>query len=275
MNKRRKYTLNETYFDIIDTENKAYILGFLYADGYNNEKSGQIKLCLQQQDVSVLEFIKTEVGSNIPIKNESGYFALTLNSRYMSNQLSLLGCHQAKTFTLLFPSIQIVPLELQRHFIRGYFDGDGCIFNKVNENSSIVSFVGNINFINSLNDLLSVELDIDKVRIIAHPKSKNVHYLKYYHNKIISKLQSLLYEESYFYLERKYNKFFFYKKKIKKSKYDEKQVYDLYQELKSTYKVGQQLGTSNVTIGKILNKYYPHVLSKTKINDNNYISVHT
>lgn len=264
MNTQRKYTLNETYFDIIDTENKAYILGFLYADAYNNERLGQIKISLQQRDVSVLEFIKQEVGSNIPIKIQNNYSVLTLNSRYMSKQLSSIGCPQAKTFILKFPTEEQVPLHLINHFVRGYFDGDGCIFNRIKDNSSIVSFVGNINFINSLNSLFNQVLSIDKGKVCAHTKGSDVFYLKFGHNIIVSKIQNFLYRDAQFYLERKYNKFFFYKKKDRKSKYDENYIYDLYQELKSTYKVAKKIGTSNVTISKILNRYYPHVLSKFK-----------
>ena len=53
----RKYSLDEHYFDNIDTPNKAYILGFLYADGYNNEATGVIGISVQEQDKDILQKI--------------------------------------------------------------------------------------------------------------------------------------------------------------------------------------------------------------------------
>lgn len=52
---RRKHTLNEHYFDKIDTPNKAYILGLFYADGYNSLDKSTVRLQLQYSDVDILE----------------------------------------------------------------------------------------------------------------------------------------------------------------------------------------------------------------------------
>lgn len=61
----RKYTLNENYFDIIDTPNKAYILGFLYADGSNTESKCTISMSLQEEDGYILEkYVKRLVAKN-------------------------------------------------------------------------------------------------------------------------------------------------------------------------------------------------------------------
>ena len=64
-NCHRKYTLNENYFDIIDTPNKAYILGFLYADGSNTESKCTISMSLQEEDGYILEkYVKRLVAKN-------------------------------------------------------------------------------------------------------------------------------------------------------------------------------------------------------------------
>lgn len=257
MNKRRKYTLDEHYFDIIDTQEKAYILGFLYADGYNNERLGQIRITIHSKDISILEFIKDQMNTSMPIKTDCGYIYLTLNSRYLSTILSKLGCHQAKTFTICFP--YWLDKSLYRHFIRGYFDGDGCISNSIRDNSSSVSFIGNKRFMEQINEILKEELNI----VIFKPyfaKNPNICTIKFGHNKTVSKIKDYLYKDSSFFLKRKYNKFDFYKKKERVSKYNKTEVYELYLLLRSTYKVAKKLNTSNVTISKILNKYYPEVL---------------
>lgn len=64
----RKYSLNETYFDEIDTPTKAYILGFFYADGSNCKSKGTIGMSLQESDKVILERIRNEVGSEKPLE---------------------------------------------------------------------------------------------------------------------------------------------------------------------------------------------------------------
>lgn len=132
---RRKYTLNESYFDVIDVEEKAYFLGLLYADGYNNHEKGCIALSLQEEDKEILEKLNLLIESDRPLfhineryKNtlHKNSYVLNVSSRHMSDRLNELGCTQAKSLILKFPTEEQVPSHLIRHFIRGYFDGDGC-----------------------------------------------------------------------------------------------------------------------------------------------------
>lgn len=126
--------LNESYFDEIDTPNKAYILGFLYADGYNNRINNSIVLSLSKEDREILEKISKEVGSNKPLfesdyvnKNdgtERHMLILTMASKHMCEALEKWGLTQNKTFTITFPDF--LREDLIPHFVRGYFDGDGC-----------------------------------------------------------------------------------------------------------------------------------------------------
>ena len=61
------YTINEDYFDIIDTEEKAYLLGFLYADGNHFTKKNRITIGLQEKDKHILEKFNELIGSNRPL----------------------------------------------------------------------------------------------------------------------------------------------------------------------------------------------------------------
>ena len=90
------YTLNEHYFDYIDTCNKAYVLGLLYADGCNTETS--ITLSLKSCDKHILESINNELSSNRPLKflsysqknsNWSDQYKLTITNKYMAMQLTI------------------------------------------------------------------------------------------------------------------------------------------------------------------------------------------
>lgn len=146
----RKHHFNENYFNIIDTEDKAYWLGFLYADGnvsYGKDKNGERKGCtvelsLAEKDKGHLyKFMKCiDADNEYPLekriinlnKKEHIAYRLCLNSVKMGNDLEKHGCVQKKSLILKRPSINE---NLIRHFIRGYFDGDGCVsFNRELDN---------------------------------------------------------------------------------------------------------------------------------------------
>ena len=55
---QRKYSINETFFDIIDTQEKAYVLGLLYADGYNNTDRNSVSLGLKETDREILDKVR-------------------------------------------------------------------------------------------------------------------------------------------------------------------------------------------------------------------------
>lgn len=134
--KRRQYKINEHYFDKIDTPNKAYILGFLYADGSNCMSKGTITMSLEEKDKNILEQIRNEIGSERPLefldysnKHDFGYtyknqYRLLLFSSYMCKTLEAIGMVPNKSLSVKFPMLTD---ELNRHFIRGLFDGDGSI----------------------------------------------------------------------------------------------------------------------------------------------------
>ena len=120
----RKYAMNEIFFDNIDSEEKAYFLGLLLADGHNNIKDGVVSIDLQEGDITILEKLTELIQPEKPIRNYENKYAklgrnrVVLASRYMSNRLNELGMIQNKSGNLLF--IQNVDKYLSPHFIRGY-----------------------------------------------------------------------------------------------------------------------------------------------------------
>ena len=146
---KRKYAINETYFDIIDTPNKAYILGFLYADGSNCLDKCTVTMSLQEEDRDILERIRREIGSEKPLeyldytnKNDGGYtyknqYRLLLFNKNMCKSLETVGMIPNKSLKLQFPNIKP---ELYPHFIRGYYDGDGSVYRQIkNDNNHAVT----------------------------------------------------------------------------------------------------------------------------------------
>ena len=134
--KKRQYKINENYFDEIDTPNKAYILGFLWADGCNFVKKSTISMTLEEKDKDDLDRIRNEIGSERPLefidysnKHDFGYtyknqYRLLLFSTHMCKTLENIGMVPNKSLIVKFPTLSS---ELIRHFIRGLFDGDGSV----------------------------------------------------------------------------------------------------------------------------------------------------
>ncbi len=136
-----KYKTNHEYFNNIDTEYKAYILGLLYADGCISQPKGnrQLKLCisLQEEDGYILDKLASEViDSKVIIRNppavqKKGWkkrATVTIISNSLCNKLISYGCKINKSRVgMLFPDIEdhLIP-----HFVRGFMDGDGSVIIK-------------------------------------------------------------------------------------------------------------------------------------------------
>ncbi len=210
---RREYSLNQHYFDKIDTEGKAYFLGLMYADGCNYEPASSIIIALAEKDKHILEKFKQEIQSTKPLEftnkndknpNHQNVWRFTETSKHMSNKLKELGCMQAKTFLIEFPTAAQVPEYLINHFIRGYFDGDGTIgFYHTNEGvRGRFSFAGTEKFCISVKEIINNKLNIYSK--VANVKDKTIKVLNISGRQQIIKVMDWLYQESTIYLDRKH-----------------------------------------------------------------------
>lgn len=131
----RKYRANDRFFQTIDSEIKAYLLGFFTADGAIN-KDGRISFNLHHQDRYVLELFQEYVCPTKEI-TENDYApherSKQVNFRFKSlpmvKDLERLGLFHRKTYTEI-ETLKFIPDELKCHFIRGFLDGDGYIARK-------------------------------------------------------------------------------------------------------------------------------------------------
>lgn len=125
----RKYSSNFSYFESIDTEQKAYWLGVLYADGCVSKKDNSLRF--SSIDKEWIETYKKDLEYNGPInidhhsKFNKNIYKVTMYSDKLVNSLISYGCIERKSLVLKFPKL---PESLVSHFIRGYFDGDGCVY---------------------------------------------------------------------------------------------------------------------------------------------------
>ena len=209
-NNRRKLSLNDDCFDIIDTEEKAYWLGFLYADG--SVCGNDISLTLHSQDSEHIEKFKqfTNYGGITRVYSNKGldtlYCRVTIVNKHLSETLKAQGCVERKSLILKYP--KGLAKELHRHFIRGYFDGDGCIgYSKVRDRY-VINLLGTKEFLEEVNNIFKDNLGIViKSPKIAKKPNKNVYQFCYGAYMDIEKILKFLYEDSNIYLERKYKRY--------------------------------------------------------------------
>lgn len=139
--KKYPYTCDYHYFDDINTEEKAYWLGFLTADGWVNKNdknnAGVTGIELQYGDISHLKKFNKSIGGNYQItdrwrectlsndKTKKNHMCcIRIFSLTMYNSLVRIGFSNNKSYDFHVPNL---PHNLIRHYIRGYFDGDGCL----------------------------------------------------------------------------------------------------------------------------------------------------
>jgi len=216
----RKYIPNENFFDIIDTEEKAYTLGFMYADGNNYVKkahSYEISIKLQEKDKVILERFRDLISplSSVEIVSDSSvseiYYRLRINSKLLTQQLTKLGCIPVKSLILTWPEWLVDP-KLQQHFIRGYFDGDGSLYARKPTKTGQVDWGWQITstgqFCLVVKDLLENKLDIHCSISLSKPKTNQITtVLSVGGNLQVKKVLDWLYQDTTIYLPRKYDKY--------------------------------------------------------------------
>lgn len=224
-----KYKYNKDYFSKIDSEDKAYWLGFLYADGsinrfYKGDKlrSMTLELGLAYKDKHHLEKFKECTDSNIPIfertnkLNGKEYKSVRIqwNNTKVCYDLCDLGCTPHKTYDIRLPSSDIVPKEFMRDFLRGFFDGDGCInISEMNGKPHIqVTLTGMPEMLTDISDFLISEGIIRKTPKLRDDKRSNAYSIFFYGADSNKELLDYLYKDATIYLDRKYEKYVdFYK----------------------------------------------------------------
>ena len=196
-------------------------MGFLYADGcnfINTNKNGKTKyatkISLQQSDKEHIQKFLNSVQSNTTIKDR--YITFN-NKKFMSSDASIcnkqfcldlerLGCTPRKSLVLIFPNEDLLPKKYYRDFIRGYFDGDGCIHINKDKQNINWSLIGTQEFLSKISDILYDELNIDK-NVLIQKKGNKAYCLSHGSLVDIEKIYNYLYKDCNIYLKRKLEKF--------------------------------------------------------------------
>lgn len=199
---RRKFDFNEDYFETIDTEDKAYFLGWLYSDGYVGIKTNTVSLASDDEEIlnSFKKCLKLEKPIYSVIDKRSGVIHSKLNvvSEKIKSDLIKLGCVPRKSLILKYPTEKQVPFQLQHHFIRGYFDGDGSVglYPQAKNKKLYLSIIGTYEFLNGVSEFLNINT---KKKIY---KKQNIFCLSYNHYDSLA-FYNRVYNNSNFFLNRK------------------------------------------------------------------------
>ena len=209
---KRIINCNETIFDVIDTEEKAYWLGFIFADGYvcTNTYSVGLNLSLKDKEtvMAFTNFMGFKGGCNITeshkfgSKEKCGYMCSTvIANKHLWESLVNKGVVPHKSLILEFPKEDLfTDKHLIYHFLRGYCDGDGTLGvnskTKSNMEESLM-FVGTKPFLESEQKYLG------RGYLMQKPNCNEKTYRLSYSTQKANNAAKLMYENATVYLPRK------------------------------------------------------------------------
>lgn len=231
---KRRYKVNDDFFEKIDNKEKAYALGMIYADG-NVWRSKEWNSCVidisqHERDKDILIKLLDVFESDIKLvcrKRENGslFYSLRIHSTKMGDDLEKLGVHEKKSLILDFPNF--ISDDLLGAFILGYFDGDGSIWEGKRKKMIVknekkpgttrerivhnvkFNFTGCEKFILELQNVLVEKYGFTKTKI-NYSKAKKEHthcIMEYSGRKNLKRLYDIMYENMSLFGQRKKDKF--------------------------------------------------------------------
>lgn len=227
-----KYDFNKHFFDEINTEARAYWIGFIWCDGYlcirDRNNTGNLgyefKLSLMDDDVNHLEKFKKDLDGDMPIKfyiyksefGNSCEARLSIYNKYfgeiLANKYGLIP-HRTDCSKIL----SNIPSHLMKHFIRGALDADGsfskyqCLDGERLQTKYVIQFGEHEEVLRSVEQyLIKNNLINDCIRkLYVRHDDRDAHFKVLCisgKNQVLNVL-NFLYKDAKIYLDRKYNKY--------------------------------------------------------------------
>lgn len=205
MKLKKPARFNENFFENIDTENKAYWLGFIYADGFVMPQYKRFTINLAQTDHDHLVKLSHDLESINQVKKFDHHIRkrgtcykqskISLQSEKLVSDLIDKGCLPNKTFKLTYP--YWMDIQLRRHFIRGYIDGDGCIMTYLirGEPKSQISILGTEDMLIGIKNEMNLTCNVCK--------RQNIFELRTGGNNLMRKIGVYLYKDATIFMDRK------------------------------------------------------------------------
>lgn len=223
--KNRKF--NDKYFSSIDTHNKAYWIGFIYADGYviknDISRNYELGIELQARDVKLLEDFNNELGGSHAIKymhkekyicdnplpSKTNSVVLRIYSKQIVSDLINCNVIRNKTKFSIFP---IVEDHLFFDFLRGYIDGDGCIY--VNKHKISASQVHVTSAHREVLDYIRNKLSEYNIKSYVYKETDAKYRIYINYKDAINLLDLIYYDDNVQKLDRKYKKYLLLKSSL-------------------------------------------------------------
>lgn len=207
-NAHKRYDIDDNSFEDHTSEEAAYWIGFMYADGTIRKSETTFSLSLKESDKSHLEkfcnFLKTPLSRLKYVKSNNSY-QLTIGNRVIVKKLEYLGVINNKTY-FLKPHKDLID---NKHFWRGVIDGDGCLgLNNVKNSIRVnLDICGTFETCECFKDFLEKETQRDLSNIKINQVSKTFYTFRISSLYSVIDISNFLYKDSVIYLDRKYNKY--------------------------------------------------------------------
>ncbi len=207
---------NHNTFKEIKTENDAYLLGLLLADGQIQQRRHQsllLRIDLINTDREILEKLAIHLGCKItdvryykaPTTTSNAIARLILYSDDVCHNLMQWGVVPNKTYIVKWPTN--LDTNLEHHFIRGYFDGDGSI-SKHPANPHF-KLCGTEQFLITCQHKLheACQVSFTKLQCRFPERENNIRSLEYGGRLQVLRIMKYLYQDSSIFLQRKRQRF--------------------------------------------------------------------
>lgn len=207
---RRSYNVNQDYFETIDTEEKAYWLGFITADGCIKEDNNQLSIGLSRKDINHLQKYRQALNAEHPIKLETSKVKgkeyetcyVRIQNKKIYDDLLNLNIEPKKSMNEIPANISE---ELIPHYIRGMFDGDGWL--SWNNNCSEIGFGMGYDILEFIKENVQTSANVKEYNILPY---KSIFRYRITSKVEIRKMLSYMYSNATIYLDRKYEKYLEY-----------------------------------------------------------------
>lgn len=206
--RNRLYQIDAHAFDVIDTEEKAYWWGFIYADGCIHKRS--LTVTLKASDKNHLIKLKTFLKSEHPVKivnryikgnkayKSAHYYA---TDRHLANRLRELGIVPKRG--KFKQAITHLPKDLERHWIRGLMDGDGSVAMDSGSRGPSIGFCGSALMMNWIREILANNTGTNPDLSIQKHRIASLYYLSFSGNVVAHAVSDWLYQDATIWLSRK------------------------------------------------------------------------
>lgn len=196
--RRNRYTLSESYFDVIDTQVKSYLLGLMAADGCVTKTN---YIAFESIDRELTGLLSKELlySGSIRIVQPQSYaphYRINFSSQRIATALSNYSVVTGRMFsgTYCFPRS-----EYLASYVLGYFDGDGCAYVNQGRSGGLVCIVGSFEFTRELARLLDMG-------VVEEHVSRKAYYWRIYSRQNIQAFYNFVYQEPLLGLSRKKQK---------------------------------------------------------------------